>query len=461
MEEERKILKPYPYQEEGIAKTLKFKRVINGDEMGTGKTIQSIVSVERAKATPCLVICPASLKINWERETRKFTNLRPLILTDSVKSTFPYFIGTMNLYDVVIVNYESLRKYFVVSATDPVKLKTTVFQNVIKQFKSVIIDEAHRCKNPSSNQAKFVMGICSGKEYVIELTGTPVINDPMDLASQLAILGRMKDFGGYSEFIARYSEGHNLQELNERLNEVCYFRREKKEVMKDLPELTRTQVVTDLSNETEYRTLEEDLKQWLREYKAMTDAEIRKKMRKKALIRFMNLRTLAGKGKVDAAIQTLKDANGVPFVVFCEHHDIVNAIHKAFPNAVEVTGMQTAQQKQAAIDLFQTGKRNIIICSIRSAGVGLTLTASSNVLFVEQPWTMADLSQCEARCHRNGQKNAVNSWILIGKNSIDSYLYGLIMSKGSMASKITGAANDVLQDEKYFDELSSVILGQE
>lgn len=461
MEEERKILKPYPYQEEGIAKTLKFKRVINGDEMGTGKTIQSIVSVERAKATPCLVICPASLKINWERETRKFTNLRPLILTDSVKSTFPYFIGTMNLYDVVIVNYESLRKYFVVSATDPVKLKTTVFQNVIKQFKSVIIDEAHRCKNPSSNQAKFVMGICSGKEYVIELTGTPVINDPMDLASQLAILGRMKDFGGYSEFIARYSEEHNLQELNERLNEVCYFRREKKEVMKDLPELTRTQVITDLSNEEEYRTLEEDLKQWLREYKAMTDAEIRKKMRKKALIRFMNLRTLAGKGKVDAAVQALKDANGTPFVVFCEHHDIVNAIHKAFPDAVEVTGMQNAQQKQAAIDLFQAGKRSIIICSIRSAGVGLTLTASSNVLFVEQPWTMADLSQCEARCHRNGQKNAVNSWILIGKNSIDSYLYGLIMSKGSMASKITGAANDVLQDEKYFDELSSVILGRE
>lgn len=458
MEEERKILKPYDYQEVGIAETLKFKRVINGDDMGLGKTSEAIISVERAHATPCLVICPASLKINWERETQKFTRLRPLILTDSVKSTFPYFIGSMNLYDVVICNYESLKKYFVVSTTDPVKLKTTVFQNVISQFKSVIIDEAHRCKNPYANQSKFVMGICSGKQYVIELTGTPVINDPMDLASQLAILGRMKDFGGFSNFVVRYGDGKNLDELNKKLHEICYFRREKKEVLKDLPDLTRSQVITELSNREEYDVLEDDLKKWLREYKELDDAEIRKKMRKKALIRFMNLRALAGKGKVDAAIQMLRDANGTPFVVFCEHHDIVDAICKAFPDAVKVTGRENAVQKQAAIDLFQEGKRNIIVCSIRSAGVGLTLTAASNVLFIEQPWTMADLSQAEARCYRNGQKNAVTSWILIGEHSIDSYLYDLIMKKGSVASKITGAVDDALEDERYFDELADAFL---
>ena len=132
---------PYPYQEEGIAKTLEMKRCINGDEMGLGKTGQAIVSVARAKATPCLVICPASLKINWQREVENFTDLRPLILTDSIKSTFPYFIGTMNLYDVVIVNYESLKKYFVVKAEKGAKLKDIIFQDVIKLFKSVIIDE--------------------------------------------------------------------------------------------------------------------------------------------------------------------------------------------------------------------------------------------------------------------------------------------------------------------------------
>lgn len=448
---------PYPYQEEGIAKTLEMKRCINGDEMGLGKTGQAIVSVARANATPCLVICPASLKINWQREVENFTDLRPLILTDSIKSTFPYFIGKMNLFDVVIVNYESLRKYFVVKAEKGAKLKDIIFQNVIKQFKSVIIDESHRCKNPATATARFCMGICAGKEYVNMLTGTPVVNDTMDLATQLCILGRINDFGGYSNFINTYGDGKNLDALNTILHESCYFRRGKKEVLKDLPDLTRSKVIVNLCNRDEYDLCEQDLRTWLKEYKEMTDAEIKKKMRKEALVRFMNLRTLAGKGKVDAAITFLNDTSE-QVVVFCEHHDIVDELTNAFPDAVCVTGRQNAAQKQAAIDAFQAGERRIIICSIKAAGVGLTLTASSNILFVELCWTMADLSQCESRCHRNGQKNAVNSWVLIGSHSIDRYLFQLIMDKGSMANTITGAEDDAIKDERYFEELAELFL---
>ena len=135
--------------------------------MGLGKTMQALITIETAKATPALIVCPSSLKINWERETMKFTSLRPLILTDSVKSTFPYFIGSMNMYDVVICNYESLRKYFVVSAPKGFKLKDVIFQSVIKQFKSVIFDESHKVKDPSSQQTKFAKGIASGKEYIM------------------------------------------------------------------------------------------------------------------------------------------------------------------------------------------------------------------------------------------------------------------------------------------------------
>lgn len=452
-------IKPYEYQESGITKTLQMKRVINGDEMGLGKSLEAIVSVERAHATPCLVICPAALKINWEREVRKFTGLRPLVLTDAVKSTFPFFIGTMDLYDVVICNYESLRKYFVVKADSPVKLNTTVFQPVIRQFKSVIIDEFHRTKNPSSNQAKFTMGICNGKEYVIGLTGTPVVNDPKDLASQLCIIGRMSDFGGYSEFINTYGDGGNLSGLNAALYDTCYFRRAKTEVLKDLPELTRTVLHTDISDDVrkEYDTCAADLRAWLLEYKNLTEGEARRKLRMKALVQFMNLRTIAGRGKADAAIQFLSDTDEA-VVVFAEHHEIVDTLKSAFPDAVCVTGRQSVREKQAAIDSFQEGKRRIIICSIKSAGVGITLTRASNELFVELPWTMADLSQCEARCHRNTQKNAVNSWLMLGNDSIDDYLYSLIVRKGSVASKITGASDDAIKDEKYFDELSDAFL---
>lgn len=450
---------PYPFQEIGIAKTLEMKRVINGDDMGCGKTAQSIVSVARANATPCLVICPASLKINWEREVRNFTDLNPLVLNDSVRATFPYFIGKMSLYQVVIVNYESLRKYFVVEARKGAKLKDIVFQDVIKQFKSVIIDESHRCKNPSTATAKFVMGICAGKEYVIELTGTPVVNDPMDLAAQLCILGRIGDFGGYSEFVNEYGNGKNLDGLNRILHEKCYFRRSKSEVLKDLPDLTRSKVITELSEECQevYDTCKDDLKTFLLQYKGCTEQEARRKMRMAALVKFMNLRKIAGLGKVGAACDFIEGTTE-QIVVFAEHHDIVDELRQRFSDAVCVTGRQNATEKQAAIDSFQAGKRRVIICSIRSAGVGLTLTASSNVLFISLPWTAADLTQCEARCHRNGQKNAVNSWILIGKDTIDHYLFRLIMDKQSVASKITGATDDALKDEKYFDELVDLFM---
>lgn len=453
-------LKPYPYQEWGIEQELKMKRCINGDSMGLGKTAQAIVAIERAKATPCLVICPSALKINWEREIRKFTNLRPLILSDANREAYPYYIGSLNLYDVLICNYESLAKFFVVSLGEkPLKLKNFVFQKTVAMLRSVIIDESARVKDPSTRQAKIVMGLCHGKEYIFELTGTPIVNDPKDLATQIAILGRIKDFGGYSGFINRYSNG-NYQELQQRIKKELYFRREKEEVLKDLPELTRSFVPVELPQEIrdEYDTCLNDILTFLIEYKMLDDAQARRKMRMKALIRFMNLRAISGRGKAEAVIDFLRSTSA-PVVVFAEHRDIVSAIKSSFPDeTVTVTGNDNAQQKQYAIDAFQRKEKRLIICSIRAAGVGITLTAASNVLFVELPWTYSDLAQCEARCHRNGQKNAVTSWIMIGQDTIDDRLYKKVVDKKSLLSRITGATDSAtFEDEKAFDELISIL----
>lgn len=453
--------KLYDYQEEGVRMELAMKRCINGDDMGTGKTVQSIVAIERAKATPCLVICPAALKVNWEREIKKFTNLRPLILTDSVNATYGYHLTKMDLYDVVICNYESLAKYFVVDlGSKPLRLKNFLFRNELKIIKSVIIDESARVKDPTTRQSKIIMGICQGKEYIYELTGTPVVNHATDMACQLAILGRIDEFGGYGEFCNRYGENENLEELNRKIHETCYFRREKKDVLKDLPELTRTTISVTLDSETqeEYDTCQKDLLTFLLEYKNCSEDEARKKLRMKALVKFMNLRSISGKGKMKATIEFLHDTEE-QIIVFAEHRDVVDAIKKEFPNEVcSVTGSDNQQQKQWAIDSFQAKKKRIIICSIKAAGVGLTLTASSNVVFTELPWTMADLSQCECRAYRNGQKNAVTSWILMGINTIDSYLYSLIMKKGSIASKVTGEQDSAIKDVAYFDELADLVL---
>ena len=103
---------PYPYQQEGIEQGLKWKRFFLADEPGLGKTLQSIGIVHAAQAWPCLVICPSSLKINWQREVEKFTDTKALVLTDAVRTTWPYLLQ-MRMFQYVIVNYESLRKYFV------------------------------------------------------------------------------------------------------------------------------------------------------------------------------------------------------------------------------------------------------------------------------------------------------------------------------------------------------------
>lgn len=192
-------IEPYPYQKEGIAYGIRHKRLIIGDEPGLGKTLQSIGVVDCANAYPCLVICPSSLKINWQREFEKFTDKHALVLDNSVLTTWPYLLK-MGMQQVAIVNYESLRKYFVWDirggSRGGFRLKDVVFTPDIGLFKSVIIDESHRVKDPSAQQTIFTKGIASGKEWVIMLSGTPVVNRPEDLVAQLSIMGRLTPSGG-------------------------------------------------------------------------------------------------------------------------------------------------------------------------------------------------------------------------------------------------------------------------
>lgn len=176
------LLEPYDYQKEGIAYALKYKRCIFGDQPGLGKTLQAIGTVTIAKSYPCLVICPAALKINWQREFKKFAGKQALILDDRNKGSWQRYIET-KCCDIFITNYESLKKFFVLRVKDDTRftMKSIEFDPRISLFRSVIIDESHKCKSTKTQQSKFVEGICKGKEYILELTGTPVVNDNTDL----------------------------------------------------------------------------------------------------------------------------------------------------------------------------------------------------------------------------------------------------------------------------------------
>lgn len=455
-------IEPYPYQLKGIARGLELKRFMNCDEPGLGKTLQSIATINLANAFPCLVICPSSLKINWQREWEKFTDKKAMVLTDKVRDTWTFFYET-GMHQVFIVNYESLKKYFVQRIKKSVgwTLRDVEFRNSIQLFKSVIIDESHRCKSSSTQQAKFCKGICSGKEWIIELTGTPVVNKPKDLVPQLSILNRIDDFGGYKNFVNRYCNGQNeasnLKELNYMLWKNCMFRREKSLVLTDLPEKIRQVNTCEITNRKEYTDAERDLIMYLQKYKNADDEKIHKAMLGEVMVRINILRQVSARGKIRDAVEFVKDfrENNQKIILFCSLHEVVDQLKFHFPTAVSVTGRDSQDEKQRAVDKFQNDpKTDIIICSIKAAGVGLTLTASSNVAFIEFPWTYADCTQCEDRAHRIGQKNSVTCYYFLGRKTIDERVYNIIQSKKKIAKAVTGSTEEI--EENIVDMVARI-----
>ena len=209
------------------------------------------------------------MKINWQREFEKFTDKSAIVLDNAVRTTWPYLLS-MGMHQVAVVNYESLRKYFVwdIKGGKSFRLKDVVFCPQIKMFKSIIIDESHRVKDPSAQQTIFTKGITTGKEYVILLSGTPVVNRPEDLVSQLSIMDRLQEFGGRSAFMADYCTDPKdkkaepavpLSVLSNQLYANCMIRREKAKVLPQLPDKTRVDLYVDISNAPEYNLAAADL----------------------------------------------------------------------------------------------------------------------------------------------------------------------------------------------------------
>lgn len=417
----------------------------------THNTLESIATINKADAFPCLVICPNVVKINWQREWHKFTDKKAMVLTDSVRDSWPFFWQT-GMNQVFIVNYESLRKYFVrrIMKAEKWTLKDVEFHNTIKLFKSVIIDESHKVKSTATQQTKFCKGIASGKEYIILLTGTPVVNKPKDLVAQLGIMDRMIDMGGWKGFMLRYCSGpnqaSNLKELNYKLWQHCFFRREKSKVLTQLPDKVRQIVSCEITNRKEYMNAERDLIDYLKRYKEADDEKIQKSLKGEVMVRIGILKDITARGKLKEVIDFVKDfrENGKKIILFCNLHEIVDRLMIAFPSAVCVTGRQNMQEKQASVDAFQKNpKTDVIICSIKAASAGITLTAASDVAFIELPWTYADCDQAESRAHRIGQKDSVNCYYLLGRRTIDQKLYRIIEEKKHISNAVLGAEDNI------------------
>ncbi|HEV8513597.1 MAG TPA: DEAD/DEAH box helicase [Cyclobacteriaceae bacterium] len=421
-----------PYQRGGIAYGSSRPNTLIADEMGLGKTIQAIgicnmdASIERV-----LIVCPASLKINWLREFKKW-DVKSLSVAIATSDMFP-------MANVVIINYDILKKH-----------DRYIHQT---QYDILIVDEAHYLKNP---KAKRTIDVFGDKEKnpiqakrKIFLTGTPITNKPIEawtLCHNLA----PTIFPDWFKFSVRYCNGHrtqfgwdtsgssNLDELQHKLRGSIMVRRLKSEVLKELPkkrrqiiELGSDEVKGILKKEREaFSKLEANMLD--RQAEALLAIVDDEESYKRTLARFKHefsvgfeemskIRKEVAMAKIPFVISHLESAIECGKVVcFAHHHEVIDKIKGAFPKAVVVTGSTKIEERQRAVDAFQNDPSvNLFIGNIIAAGVGLTLTASSHVVFVELDWVPGNVSQCEDRCHRIGQLNSVLVQHLILEGSTD------------------------------------------
>lgn len=435
-----------PYQRAGVAYASRAKRVFIADEMGLGKTIQAIATVEYVwDSYPAVVVCPPSLVLNWASEYTKWVpRLRIAHVTN--RKSFP----DKGTYDVVIVGYSNVAHW----------------EKQLTGHRAYVFDESHYCKTPTAQRTKAAIKIAKSAHkdgLVLCLTGTPVTNRPNEYASQLDILGRLKDFGGlwgfYRRYCAAYQDnfgqwnisGHShLDELNERLRGNCYIRRTKDQVLSELPPVLHSKIVVEgaPASMKEYKKAESDILLYIAErarrlaieqgkpsYGAAVAAMIRAEANEH-LVRLSVLRRLAARAKMEAVDEWIsaRIENGKKVVVAAHHRDVVDEIARKYGN-LRIQGGMSVEDVEENKRRFQNEpveSAPVIVLSIQAAKTGHTLTAAEECLFVELPWTPADVDQTYSRLHRIGQKGSVTATYMLASGTIDEDIYETIDKKRSV-----------------------------
>lgn len=412
-------------------------RVLNASEMGLGKSCESLawVQLHRDKI-PVIVVCPASLKLNWEREAEMWL---PNPKTEVLSGTTPYKTKGEILiinYDIVFAWYEELKK---------------------KKPEIIILDESHSVKSSATRRTKAVKKLCKDVPHIIALSGTPIVNRPIEIYNTLQILDKNL-FPNYIAFCRRYCNMHNngfgmdvsgasnTAELHDKLISTLMWRCKKSDVLKELSDKIYSFVPIALNNTDEYKEAEKDFIAYVRREKGNEAAQRIESV--EALAKIEGLKQLAVKGKLKEAIEWIRNflESDQKLVVFCTHKFVVDELMDTFKGiSVKIDGSVTIPDRQRAVDIFQLNpKCKLFVGNIQAAGTGLNLQASSNVAFLELPWHSGHVVQAEDRCHRIGQKDSVNVHFLLAQNTIEEKIAKMIDSK----RKITDSVLDGKETEQ-------------
>ncbi len=457
----------YPFQKKGVAFVeAKQGRALIADEMGLGKTIQTLAWLQlHPELRPVVIVVPASLKLNWEREIMNWmTDWGRIEILHGTKPGI-FTKDKLNKASIIIINYDILpNKYKKIKnpLTGKIKLieiKGTGWVDYLLDIdpKVLITDECHYYKNDNTNRTRGIKKLGKSIDHVIALSGTPIVNRPIEIYNAIRLIdqtimpSRWKFAEQYCGLVHDgygwdFSGATNTQELHEKLTNTIMIRRKKVDVLPDLPEKTRSFIPMELENEEEYCKAERDFIAFVRKEKGREAAE--RASNAQALAEIEGLKQLAVRGKLKHAVDWIRDFLEVDekLVVFATHKFVIDTLMLAFVNkAVKVDGSVTGVNRQKAVDDFQKDLNvRLFVGNIKAAGIGITLTAASNVAFLELPWTPGEVTQAEDRVHRIGQRNSVNIHYLLASNTIEERVARLIDKK----RKVLDAVLDGVETEE-------------
>ena len=439
---------PMDHQKIAIEKLLANDKFILADDMGLGKTTSAVIASLESKARKILIVCPASLKINWEREIKNYSD-RKVLIVEGRKwgSTFDFYI----------INYDIIKNYHTTDKSeDSDDYKLLVNAN----FDLAIVDEAHYISNATANRTRLLNDVLETIPKVWLLTGTPMTSRPINYFNLLSIVESPLALN-WQSYVRRYCAGYqfrvgqrkvwntsgasNLDELRERTKNLV-LRRMKIDIL-DLPEKIITPVYLELKN-TFY---DQELEDFMR----ITKDNQKKESISVTLNRLMKIRQLIAIEKIPYTCELIdkfieQDKKVIVFTNFTASLDMLHEKYKK--NSVTLDGRMSKERRQESVDKFQeNSKTKIFISNNKAGGVGITLTAAETVIMNDLSFVPADHSQAEDRAYRYGQKNTVLVYYPVFENTIEMQVYNILQKKKEIIDQVMG-------DGEYSDTFASELL---
>lgn len=443
---------PMEHQKVAVEKLLANDRFILADDMGVGKTTSATLALIESNIEKVLIICPASLKINWFRELQNYTDKKICIVEGK---------NWDEDADIHIMNYDIVKNYHFLEYEDDEKNKIKPDSLLEKQnYGLVLIDEAHYLSNANAKRTMLMNDFLDKIPVVWLLTGTPMTSRPINYFNLLSII-KSPLASNWQYYVRRFCNGYqfkvgkrkiwntsgasNLDELRESTKHVV-LRRLKNDVL-DLPD----KIISPRFIELQSTDYEEELEEFIK----ISSFEKQNENLSVTLNRLMAVRQIISLEKIPYTCEIIDSAleHDKKVIVFTNFTKTLDEIHKKYKkNSVVIDGRMSKDKRQESVDRFQNDpKIRVIVCNIIAAGVGITLTASDTIIMNDLSFVPAHHSQAEDRAYRYGQTNKVTIYYPIFENTIEKIVYNILQKKKDIIDQVMG-------DGEYSESFSKELL---